>query len=1313
MHCIKILKNAFLSISILLSYSLHAQNLVNNPSFESVNLGSLQCSWYLSQATFNAAINQWTVPTPGTTDIFHSSLAISCFCNPLSTDPSAVGQQTPRTGSCMTALCTYGNGGCSPWREYVQGSLSSAMVPGQPYCVEFYVSLADNSIYAANNIGVYFTTSAWTSATGGCPYYVTPQVNYTGIITNKTVWTLISLTFTPTQAYTYFTIGNFYNDPATSVINVGGTSATNRYFLDDVDIHLCSSNPIVTTTGDNICVGETATITASSNIAGTTFSWSSGGSGSSINVTPVVTTTYTVTGTAPSGGTDTEVATVTVYNNPTVTAAASTTPICAGQSTTITALGASTYSWNPGGLSGSSVIVSPLSTTTYTVTGTSVNGCTGTAMITVSVNNNPTVSITAGTNPICPGSSTTLTANGATTYVWSGGLGTGNPITVSPASTTTYTVTGTSSGCTGTAAITVNVNANLTVSIAASANPICAGSSATLTANGATIYAWSGGLGTANPITVTPALTTTYTVTGTTTGCTGTAAIMVTVNPNPVVTPVATPSAICNGSSSSLNVTSNIAGTTYDWMPGSLSGTPVSVSPGTSTTYTVTGTAAGCTGSATVLVTVNPNPVVTPTATPATICDGSSTSLSVTSAVAGTTFSWMPGSLSGTPVSVSPGTSTTYTVTGTAAGCTGSATVMVTVNPNPIITSTATPAAICDGSSTSLNVTSTIAGTTFLWMPGSLNGTPVIVTPNSSTTYTVTGTAAGCTGSATLLVTVNPNPVLTPLATPATICIGESTSLGVTSSVAGTTFSWMPGNLIGTPVSVSPSTTTTYTVTGTAAGCIGSTTLLVTVNPNLVLTPTATPATICNGETSMLSVTSTVAGTTFSWMPGSLTGTPVSVTPSTTTTYTVTGTASGCTGSSMITVTVNQSPVITPTAMPASICIGESASISAISSIVGTSFTWMPGNLNGTPVSVTPAATTTYTVTGTAAGCTGTANVTVTINSNPVMSVIAIPDTLCPGQSAVLTASGASTYSWIPGNLSGSAVTVQPTQSTTYIVTGNNNGCTGEATINVFVYNETQVLFDADTKKGCEDLLVNFYDLSGYPDAIWLWNFGDGAIDLQQNPSHLYTDAGDYNVSLTVIPPNGCSGTLIIPYMISVYPIPIADFSLNPQFASIENPEISFFDHSLNATSWFWDFGDPASNTNNSMDQSPDHIYSDTGTFVVTLIVSSQGCFDTAKHSIEIQPTVDVFIPNAFTPGTDGLNNYFSCIGNGINESTFKMRIFDRWGEEIFFSDNSEPGWDGTYKGKLVATGTYIYLIDFVDVTFNEHHYKGIVNVVR
>ncbi|MBE0642174.1 MAG: hypothetical protein IH599_09065, partial [Bacteroidales bacterium] len=261
----------------------------------------------------------------------------------------------------------------------------------------------------------------------------------------------------------------------------------------------------------SLCSGESTLLTAS---GGASYVWSNGlGSGNNKTVTPLTTTTYTVTGTDANGCTGTALVTVTVNPLPTVSLGASPSVLCSGGSSILTASGASTYAWSGGLGTGSSKTVSPLATTIYTVTGTDANGCTGTAQVTITVNPLPTVGIYADDDILCLGESSNLTASGASTYTWSHGLGTGSNKTVSPSATTTYAVTGTDiNGCTGTAQISITVNPLPTVGLSASDLIICLSESSTLTASGASTYTWSHGLGTGSSKTVSPSATTTYTV---------------------------------------------------------------------------------------------------------------------------------------------------------------------------------------------------------------------------------------------------------------------------------------------------------------------------------------------------------------------------------------------------------------------------------------------------------------------------------------------------------------------------------------------------------------------------------------------------------------------------------------------------------------------------------------------------------------------------------------------------------------------------------------------------------------------------------
>ena len=218
-----------------------------------------------------------------------------------------------------------------------------------------------------------------------------------------------------------------------------------------------------------------------------------------------------------------------------VTATASPDPICSGESTTLTASGANTYVWSPAtalsATTGITVQANPTVTTVYTVTGTAP-GCTGSNTVTVTVNPLPVVTVSATPNALCPNETTTITAAGATTYTWSSGLGTGNPVTATPSASTTYAVTGSDGSCTASASVFISVAAQPNLTAMASPDTICGGFSTTISASGATSYLWSPGGYTDASVVVSPLTNTTYTVTGTTGGsCSATASVNIVVSP--------------------------------------------------------------------------------------------------------------------------------------------------------------------------------------------------------------------------------------------------------------------------------------------------------------------------------------------------------------------------------------------------------------------------------------------------------------------------------------------------------------------------------------------------------------------------------------------------------------------------------------------------------------------------------------------------------------------------------------------------------------------------------------------------------------
>ncbi|MFH0895300.1 MAG: gliding motility-associated C-terminal domain-containing protein [Bacteroidota bacterium] len=500
--------------------------------------------------------------------------------------------------------------------------------------------------------------------------------------------------------------------------------------------------------------------------------------------------------------------------------------ICSGQTATLTATGATNYSWSNGGVT-SSIQVSPTVTTTYTVTGTT-GACTDTETCVVTVTASPTVTVTPNPVTICSGETVTLTASGATTYTWTPGTGlsgtTGAVVNANPVTSITYTVSGTTSGCTGTTTVPVTVTSAI-VANAGNDTTICQGTSANLIATGGSSYAWSPATGLSctncqNPI-ATPTVTTTYTVTVSSGSCTpATDVVVVTVGSSPAITITPNPVTICPGSSETLVAS---GATNFTWSPSTglntTTGNTVIANPAVTTTYTVTGTTGSCTGTTTVVVTVSS--VLAISVNSPVICAGGSATLT---ASGGTTYAWNTGATTN-PIIVSPATTTTYSVTGTTSGCSGSSTCVVTVNQIPVPTITG-DTLVCSGSTTILTAT---GGTTYLWSTSATTAS-ITVNPLTVTTYTVTVSNGPCYATEDITVSTLPNPTAN-AGNDTTITLGASAQL---SGSGGVTYAWSPATGLSctdcaNPVAT-PSVTTTYTLVVTGAnGCTHADIVIVSV----------------------------------------------------------------------------------------------------------------------------------------------------------------------------------------------------------------------------------------------------------------------------------------------------------------------------------------------------------------------------------------------------------------------------------------------------------------------------------------------------
>jgi len=717
-------------------------------------------------------------------------------------------------------------------------------------------------------------------------------------------------------------IANPNSDITYTVTVTDGSGCSNT---DSVSINVRNLPNITITNNPSICAGSSTVLTAT---GGSTYSWSpaeglSSTTGSTVSASPTVTTSYTVTVTNSNGCSNTASSTITVNPLPVISVPPP-SPICQGGSVTLTANGAASYTWAPpGGLSaitGATVTASPNQTRTYTVTGTSAQGCENSTQVTVTVNPRPSVTVNSGT--ICIGSSIVLNASGASAYSWSPATGlsatTGESVTANPTSTTTYAVIGTDgNGCTNTASATVTVTTNPTVD-AGPDQTFCNQNipiQLTGTPSGGT---WSGaGVtsgGSFNPSVAgigTYILTYNYTNAG---GCSGSDNVTITVIP-PTIPDAGDDFAVCrNAGVINLNSQLNPNPPGGNWGgSGVVFGTftPSLAFNGPNTvTYTFgTGT---CEASDVVIITVNPQPNITVNS-PA-LCEGNSVTLT---ANGGTTYTWSPAtglsSPTGASVTATPAGSITYSVTGTDAnGCTNSAASTVTVNPLPIVA--AGPDQTFCNQSTPVQLIGTPGN-------GTWSGTGVtpsgIFNPAAAglgahlLTYTFTN-SNGCTNSDVANVTV------VTLTVPAagnnfSVCRDAAViNLNVQNNPTPPGGTWsgigVSGNNFNPAAAGIGQNHIIYAIgTGT---CLASDTIIATVNALPAITVNS-PA-ICLGDSATLHANGAI---TYNWSPAAglsaTTGAIVSANPANTTMYTVTGTdGNNCVNTTTATVTVNPLPVV-------------------------------------------------------------------------------------------------------------------------------------------------------------------------------------------------------------------------------------------------------------------------------------------------------------------------------------------------------------------------------------------------------------------
>lgn len=498
---------------------------------------------------------------------------------------------------------------------------------------------------------------------------------------------------------------------------------------------------------------------------------------------------------------------------------------------TITGTSGGTFSVSPSGLSinssSGSINLGLSAVNNYTVTYYTTGACPFSTSYSLSVGNTPTISVSNAT--ICNGDSALLTAStGANSYLWNTGATTPT-IYVSPNSTTIYTVVGTTNGCSDTKTLSVNVDPGPVLTLTPSDTTICIGQSVQLGVSGATTYTWLPN--NTNPInTVSPTISTVYSVSGTSNGCSSTKTVSVNVDAIPVLTLTPSNAVICIGDSVQLNVS---GATNYTWQPSG-SGTSTTVTPLSSTVYTVIGNAGVCTSiPQMVSVIVNPIPSVTIIPSPTIICTGQSSSLSTTTSIFGGTYTWFPNNQTNPSITESPLSNTSYTVVYSVNGCTTSAVSSISVNITPSVT--VNSESICFGQSATLTATPSISGGLYSWTPLGQTTSSISDSPTNTSLYNVTYSLNGCSSTSTATITAIPVPPLLLLPSANPILPLESVTIVATSSVVGGSYVWNNGNT-SQMISANPQNTATYCATlTTVQGCTNTACVDIVVNEESTL----------------------------------------------------------------------------------------------------------------------------------------------------------------------------------------------------------------------------------------------------------------------------------------------------------------------------------------------------------------------------------------------------------------------------------------------------------------------------------------------
>lgn len=950
--------------------------------------------------------------------------------------------------------------------------------------------------------------------------------------------------------------------------------------------------------------------------------------------------------------------------------------VCAGSKISLSGKGATFYLWDGGVINGFTFVARE--TRRYTVVGTGNFGCRDTAQVLVNVLSKPEVS--AGPDRrLCPDEGLVLQGTGALRYTWDRGVINGQRFV--PSAGGVYTVIGeNNAGCKDTASMTVTIVSKPTVN-AGPERQVCAGDTLRLRGSGALTYDWDGGIKNDEPFQATQSRI--YTVIGyDVNNCRDTAEVSVIVKASPQVD--AGPDlAICPGDSVRLK---GMGALQYRWDNGVTDGQVFY--PRSSQTYTLVGSnAEGCTDTARVKVELLAQPQVS-AGPDRSICKGDSVSIEATGANA---YLWNYGVINGQQVS--PDSTLTYTVIGIAANqCKDTAQITIRV-ADSLEASAGPDQNICRGEQVTLKGT---GAKTYNWIDGVVDGLPF--TPTSTRTYTLYAeNESGCRDTVQVQIVVRPRPQVTAGAD-RSICAGDQVRL---EGKGALTYTW-DQNVINNQF-FEPISTATYTVIGRDANnCSDTAQVQVQVNPVPKVELPSIIA-ICAGETVVLDpqVSGGTGAYFYRWSDGSFFKKYTWPNPQSNFTLNVRVTdQQRCQATAEVSIVVNHPPQFSITG-PAQICSGEQAVLekSITAGRPPYRYIWQDGQ-SAEKIEVAPAQTTTFNlIVEDVNECRDTASYTLEVLPQPNLRIE--PGTyirICTEDTLEIKASGADEYIWRgPGGFQSEEAVVKrkvPLEGR-YDLIGINKqgGCSVSTSVEVVVMPHVLAEIVGPTNICAGETLV----LSSLSRGTYQWSTGEKTreIRLQPTQSNIY--------QLTITGNNGCQDSAQIRVTVQDYP----ELTLQPQHQLKLGKTVKLV-AGTEAGNYQWS---PTEGLSCADCPDPELQTIQPGRYCVTL--SNGDCRSEACTEISVDGKCQVYLPNAFSPNGDQINDTFCAFSPCIREAN--LWVYDRWGALVFqsVSGTGDICWDGTSRGKELDAGTYVYLLRGVDVLGQPLELKGEVKLLR